>query len=423
LAPKRINPDQPMTVSNTPQSYGSFARILHWLTALLILTAIPLGLYANALPYDTSEALSAKARVFSLHKTLGIAAFAVALLRIIWALTQPRPTPLHPERRLETVLAETVHWTLYISMLAVPLSGWVHHAATSGFAPILWPFGDDLPFVQKSEGLASTAAALHWLFTKLLAASILLHVAGALKHALIDRDDTLARMIRGQPASETASETAGKPARKPARHTLAPLGIALCIYLAGSGAALTLATPAPPPAATTESAAMPTGPNDLSANWEVTDGDVQFSVRQLGAEVTGHFAQWSADIAFDPAAAAGNRVSVGIDMTSLTLGSVTEQAKGAEFLDVASHPIARFDADIRPDGDNWLAEGTLTIRGMSRPLSLPFTLDLSDEQARMRGATILDRRDFGIGAAYGDEATVGYAVTLSVALNATPIRP
>lgn len=114
--------------------------MFHWLVALMILSNIALGLLADWLPYETQCELQLKARTFSIHKTLGISIFAVALLRIVWALIQPRPRPLHPERTAETFLAETVHWSLYAALIVVPLSGWVQHAASEGFAPIIWPF-------------------------------------------------------------------------------------------------------------------------------------------------------------------------------------------------------------------------------------------------------------------------------------------
>ena len=87
-----------MATANTARSYGSVERTLHWLTALLILTAIPLGLYASDLPYATGAELARKAQVFSLHKTVGVTAFFVALIRIVWALTQTptRPDPPRP---------------------------------------------------------------------------------------------------------------------------------------------------------------------------------------------------------------------------------------------------------------------------------------------------------------------------------------
>ena len=137
-----------MPARNSAQSFGLVTRTFHWLTALMILTAIPLGVIANQLPYDSAEALAQKAELFSLHKTLGVAAFLLGLARILWALVERHPAPLHPERRAELTLAGAVHWLLYISLVAVPLSGWVHHAAVTGFAPILWPFGQTLPFVS-----------------------------------------------------------------------------------------------------------------------------------------------------------------------------------------------------------------------------------------------------------------------------------
>ncbi|MBS8271498.1 cytochrome, partial [Halomonas litopenaei] len=132
-------------VMSGTQTYGTVTKTFHWLTALLIITIVPLGVVAYNLPYETNEQLALKALLFSYHKTLGVIVFAVALARIVWAFTQTKPAPLHPERKSETWLAETVHWLLYISLVAVPLTGWIHHAATEGFAPILLPISQDLP--------------------------------------------------------------------------------------------------------------------------------------------------------------------------------------------------------------------------------------------------------------------------------------
>ncbi len=390
-----------MPLANTPTRFGPVARGLHWLTALMILTAIPLGFYAQSLPYDTSAALAAKAQVFSLHKTLGVATFFVALARILWALTQPRPVPLHPERRVEVALGDVVHWMLYISLLAVPLSGWTYHAATAGYAPILWPFGQNLPLVPKSATVEAVASTMHWLFTKLLIASILLHIAGALKHHLIDRDATLRRMISGTDAPDIPH---------PPRHGAAPFLAALVLYMAGAGLAVALSAPDSAPVATAT-------PANTGGNWQVTEGTLSFGIRQMGADLTGQFATWSADITFDEASGTGS-VTVTIDTTSLTLGSVTMQAKDAEFFDVAAYPTATFTAAIRPDGTSYLAEGTLTLRGQTQPLTLPFTLALDGDTAKMEATTPIDRRTFGLGPKYPDEATVGFNAAVTVALTA-----
>ncbi len=395
-----------MPARNTPQSYGRVARLFHWTTAALILFLAPLGLVANDLPYDTAEALAFKAQLFSLHKTLGVLVFFVALGRLLWTLFEVHPAPLHPERRLELWLARLVHWMLYISLVAVPLTGWVHHAAVTGFAPIWWPFGQGLPFVPQSEAVAQAAGSLHWVFTKLMIVSILLHIAGALKHHVIDRDATLRRMLRGTPAPD-----------RPTAQRFAALPVLTAAALFGLGAAvvaLPRGEPLPTPLATA-------APARTGGNWQVQDGTLAIGVQQMGAAVGGSFANWKAEISFDETAPDGRHgtVTVVIDTASLTLGSVTQQAQGADFFDVATHPQARFVAEITAEGAGYVATGTLSLRGVDVPVALPFTLAIEGTTATMTGQTTLDRRAFGMGDTYPDESSVGFTVTVDVALTAT----
>jgi cytochrome b561/polyisoprenoid-binding protein YceI len=401
-----------MGLGNTATRWGSLARVLHWLTALLILTLIPLGLVANALPAGSEDEVARKVALFSLHKTAGIAALAVAVLRILWALGQPRPVPVHPGRQAEVWAAEAVHWTLYLSLVLVPVTGWVHHAATDGFAPILWPLGQGLPLVPKSETVAAAAGSAHWVFTKLLAAALILHVAGALKHALVDRDGTLARMVTGRPA--------GQPAGQPAPHRAgrAPLLAALALYGLGAGAAVAL-LPAAPPAAAPAPIAAP-APAPAPGAWVVAEGELAFVVRQMGAEVRGRFPDWQADIRFDPQSGTGS-VAVTIATPSLSLGAVTGEALGEDFFAAATHPEARFEAAIRPaeTPGNFVADGTLTLRGVAVPVALPFSLALDGDRAQAAGRVTLDRRAFGMGAAFPDDKTVGFEVGVDLALTAT----
>ena len=189
-----------MALSNTAIRYGGVTKFFHWLTALLILTLIALGLYASDLPHDTQDALTRKAWFFSLHKTLGVTVFFVALARIVWAFTQTKPGLLNADHKLQSWLAETVHWVLYGSLVIVPLAGWIGHAAASGFAPIWWPLGQSLPFIPKNTTLEHAFGTVHIIAGKLLIGALVLHVAGAVKHHVIDRDSTLRRMLPGEPA-------------------------------------------------------------------------------------------------------------------------------------------------------------------------------------------------------------------------------
>lgn len=397
-----------MPLRNSSDHFGTVAKTFHWSIALLILTLIPLGIVAHEWPYATGEELTVKARLFSLHKTLGLVTFALAVLRILWAVSQPKPGPMYPHRRIETWAAETAHWLLYGSLVAVPLSGWIHHAATTGFAPIWWPFGQSLPFVPKDEGVAALFAGLHWIFNAVLALTLAAHVLGAFKHHLIDRDATLRRMWFGRARlPETLSGH---------RHAI-PFLSALAIWLValGAGASAGLYLPAKQngkPAA--ELAAV-------QSDWAVADGTLSITVTQLGSEVTGRFAEWTAEIAFDPEIADGvaGTVDVVVAIPSLTLGSVTDQAMGPDFFDAATYPTARFTADILPIVDGYVARGTLTIREASVPVDLPFGLSLDGDTASMTGSLTLDRRDYGIGKNMADETSLRFAVEVDVALTAT----
>ena len=401
-----------MALANTADRYGGLSKTFHWLTALLILTLFPLGLVANDMAYqlktgaETSDAFVARtAWLFSLHKTLGVAVFFVALARIAWALSQPKPGLLHPDRKMESLAAETVHWLLYGSLVLVPLSGWIHHAAASGFAPIWWPFGQNLPLVPKSEALAGAMGGAHWVLTKVLGLSLLLHIAGALKHHVIDKDATLRRMWFGH--------TDVPPTRPDHKHA-APITAALALWaLALSGGA---ALGVYAPHGGTAAAEL----EEVQSDWQVQDGTLGIIVTQLGSEVEGQFADWTAAISFDETIDNGvaGTVEVTVSIGSLTLGSVTDQAMGPDFFNTTEFPTATYVADIVPVVDGYEAQGTLTIKGQSMPVTLPFGLSIDGDNASMTGGLTLDRRDFNVGATMADESSLKFAVDVNVSLTA-----
>lgn len=397
-------------LQNSNSTYGAVTKSFHWLIALLILTNIPLGIYANGLPFDTGEALAQKAFVFSMHKTLGIAIFVIALARILWAIWQPKPAGLHPERRAETFLAELVHWLLYASLIVVPLSGWIHHAATTGFAPIWWPFGQSLAFVPKDDGVAHTFASLHVIFERVLVVSFILHFAGALKHHFVDRDVTLKRMLPGKTDPGTLPET--PHSRLPFVAALGVYGVALAI-----GASLGLFAHDDSRPVTPTLAAVETG-------WDVQDGTLGITVRQLGSDVQGSFEDWTAAINFAETPDADGRhgdVEVTISIPSLTLGSVTSQALGADFFNASSFATATYTADIFADGEGYIARGTLRIKDNEAPVNLPFTLQIEGDTAQMQGQAKAQRLDYGIGTTYPDESSLGFEVAIDVALTAVRV--
>ncbi|WP_121062096.1 cytochrome b/b6 domain-containing protein [Chachezhania antarctica] len=411
-----------MSQTNTARSYGTVTKTLHWLTALLILTVLPLGLIASNLADSLQQGGSVpEARIaltgtlFSLHKTLGLTLFAVALVRILWALTQVRPGLLNADHKAEAFLAETIHFVLYGALVLTPLTGWITHAATTGFAPIWWPFGQSLPFVPKSQDVAHLFAGLHVAFQWTLLAALALHIAGALKHHVIDRDATLRRMWFAR---------ADLPVPPTAAHTRRPALAAAALWAAVLGYGVVTGVPQHDAPQTT--AAEQTTNTSVENAWTVTDGTLDIAITQFGNSVTGRFANWQADIRFDPDAAPGTQagdVTVTVAIPSLTLGSVTEQAMGPDFFDAGTYARAIFEGQIEHTDTGYVATGPLTLKGQSADIRLPFTLTQADGTAdglRMTGDLELNRLDYGIGAQMPEGDTLALDVRVSVDLTATP---
>ncbi len=404
-----------MSPTNSFSNYGSVTKTFHWLTALLIFTALPLGWIANDLAHaiynpsvpTTEEDIARATRLFSLHKTVGVSVFFVSLARILWALTQTKPGLLNAENKPEAFAAETVHWLLYGSLVLVPLTGWLHHAATEGFAPILWPFGQNLPFIPKSAFVSEITAGLHWLFILVLAGSLVLHIAGALKHHVVDNDGTLRRMLPGR------SDAPEPPAQ---HHSAVPAFAALAVWCAVLTGGWYIGVFADHSSASTDTAEL----TEVQSDWQVQDGSLSFTITQLGSPVSGNFADWTAAITFEEQAEPGlaGSVDVTIAITSLSLGTVTDQAMGPDFFDGGQFPTAQFKADIYKTDAGYEARGPLTIRDKSMDVVLPFELDVQDDLATMSGGLELNRLDFDVGKSMPAEDSLAFAVAVSVELTA-----
>jgi cytochrome b561 len=168
--------------------YSGVAIALHWLMALLILCNFFLGLYMADLPLSIQ-----RLKLFNYHKWTGATILAIAALRLLWRLTHRPPADLPaPAWQLRT--AHVTHWALYALFFAVPLAGWAYSSA-SGFPVVVYGVIPLPDFVPKDKALAETLKELHESLAWVLFALVGLHVAAAMKHALIDRDGLLRRMV------------------------------------------------------------------------------------------------------------------------------------------------------------------------------------------------------------------------------------
>ncbi|MGB0681545.1 MAG: cytochrome b/b6 domain-containing protein [Magnetovibrionaceae bacterium] len=400
-----------MTLRNTPGTYGLVAQSLHWLTALLILTLLPLGLFMVDQPQATEAEIASKVWLFSLHKTLGVAALVVAIIRILWALSNPKPVLLNLEHKQEAFAAETVHWALYGAILATPAVGLIHHWALDGFAPIWWGVPDSVAFVPKSVWLAELMGLMHWALAIVMMVSIAAHVGGALKHAVIDQDSTLKRIIPGAYSDRPVSEGA------PPSHLLTFLaaGVVHCSIIAFVVVPFfSKQAPATPQLAAVE---------QVDGSWVVDHGVSRIGVvvQQMGAPVTGTFGEWTGDIRFDPDDLGASKAVVTINAGSFEIGAVTAQALGKDFLDVAAFPTASFETmAFRQTGEGtYEADSLVTLKGQTAETVFTFKAAVADGRLTLTGSTRLQRLAFNIGNSVKDEATLAGAVEVTVELEAS----
>lgn len=177
-----------MSATACAPRYASASRLLHWLTAVLVLTTIPAGLVMvqEGLPRPLQDSL------FIYHKNIGPVILILVILRLaVRAARRPPPLPTSVSH-LQAVMAGTVHWLLYLALVLMALSGIVRVQA-GGFPMEFWdPLIGGL--IAKNEALAATASAFHDLCKSVLILLIAGHVGAAAMHGLVKRDGVFGRM-------------------------------------------------------------------------------------------------------------------------------------------------------------------------------------------------------------------------------------
>ncbi|WP_439814028.1 YceI family protein [Zavarzinia sp. CC-PAN008] len=150
---------------------------------------------------------------------------------------------------------------------------------------------------------------------------------------------------------------------------------------------------------------------------------LSFTATAGGAPVEGQFKTFSATIRFDAADLPGSKVEVVIDTPSATTGDAQRDGMlvGGDLFDVANFPQARFATKsfTAGDGGQYQVVADLTIRDVTREVTLPVTIGTSDSGASASGELVIDRLDYGVGKGlFGDESTVAKPVTIRFSIKA-----
>jgi cytochrome b561 len=168
--------------------YTTPAIVLHWLMAMLIFAAFPLGLYMVDLPLSPD-----KLKLYSYHKWIGVSVFLLVAIRLGWRLTHTPPALPGDIAAWQRRASAVVHGLLYLLMIVIPLSGWLMSSA-KGFQTV-WFGVLPLPdLIEKNRELGELLAGVHKVLNFTLLALVILHVGAALKHHFIERRPFLQRM-------------------------------------------------------------------------------------------------------------------------------------------------------------------------------------------------------------------------------------
>ena len=348
--------------------YSGFAKLLHWLIALMIAGMVGLGTYMTEVQGDFQY----KLWLYQIHKSFGVTLFTLVAIRLIWRqVSPPPPMPAHMAA-WERGAAHAAHAGLYVLMFAIPVSGWLRVSAS----PLSVPtevFGlFTLPHIPWLASLPDETKQAwepvfqwtHWGLAWTLVAIVAVHAAAALRHALILKDDVMTRMLP----------------RRTRR-------IATNLVLAGLvGVAFIWSVPA------------------RAADWKIIpdDSEIAFSGKAAGQTIEGVFKDFSGDVSFDPAAPEKTEATVVIQMDSFRTGNsdVDGTLSGSSWFNPGEYPQATFTADSAEptERDNaFVLNGALELKGNSGNVSVPFSIDISKGMAMARGEVTINRLEYGVG--------------------------
>ena len=187
---------------NTETGYGSVAKWLHWLTAILVLVAYLLMLY---LEYGLNGEGPLRSPVIRTHKAIGASILVFVLLRIWWRATNPNPKLPESMPQWQVYASHVSHFSLYALLIAMPISGYLGNGSGVSFGIFAIPgFGKtaigncvldlvgmtfeewEVPFDYFHYEISGPF--LLWMI-------IAAHAGAAIYHHYVEKDDVLKRML------------------------------------------------------------------------------------------------------------------------------------------------------------------------------------------------------------------------------------
>lgn len=181
-----------------PDRYTRTAMVFHWTIGVLIILNVLLIWTVDYYPKGWERP------TIDLHKSIGLTVLGLAAMRILWRVTHEPPPPLVGQKQWEVTLSHLAHFALYIVIIGLPLTGYMHDSAFKDAAahPLTLLGIVEIPRIDwianlaqpDKEGLHKLFFSWHSAFATVLYGLFAAHVLGALKHQWLDRQRELQRM-------------------------------------------------------------------------------------------------------------------------------------------------------------------------------------------------------------------------------------
>ncbi|EGR0669584.1 cytochrome b [Vibrio vulnificus] len=175
-------------MENHVTQYNAIARLIHWVSAAVIVGMFAVGLWMVDLSYYSEWYRIAP----NWHKSVGVLLLALTLFRLVWKLV--KPSPAIEGKKAEVIAAKAAHHTIYLLLMVLFISGYLISTSDGrGIEVFSWftvPAAGEL-FVNQSD----IAGAIHFYVAWALIGLAALHALAALKHHFVDKDNTLRKMI------------------------------------------------------------------------------------------------------------------------------------------------------------------------------------------------------------------------------------
>jgi cytochrome b561 len=157
--------------------------------AVLVITSFALGLWIEDMGYYNSWYLKGPI----LHMSLGLLILLLVSIRWLWRFANVQPAMSHSIKPMEKFVAVWVHLLLYVLLVLAPITGFL--LTTSDGKSVSFFGWFDIPAVLVLEDKKDLLGEVHEVLAFSIIALVLLHIAGAVKHHFLDKDDTLMKML------------------------------------------------------------------------------------------------------------------------------------------------------------------------------------------------------------------------------------